>query len=131
MEISKGYAIVLTLVSHPTDSAQPNILVDATSHARITDFGLATVTRDPHSVRSASGDQGHNARWTAPEILMGQGSFSKEADIFSLAMVMIEVRCESLPGCRALVSYFNIGVYWCGSVRQYPACFGCVGNNGR
>jgi hypothetical protein len=40
----------------------------------------------------ASDDQGHIPRWTAPEILNNQGTYSKEADVFSFAMVMIEVR---------------------------------------
>ena len=74
--------------------AQPNILVDSAGSARITDFGLATVTQNLDSMRTGSDDKGHTARWTAPEILNEQGTYSKEADIFSFAMVMIEVRCE-------------------------------------
>ena len=76
-------------------SSQPNILVDAAGRARITDFGLAMVTQDLDSVRTAVGDHGHTVRWTAPEILNEQGTYSKEADIFSFAMVMIEVHYES------------------------------------
>ena len=95
MEISREYAIgfeprfsiVLTRI-------QSNIFVDASGHARITDFGLATVTQNLDSIRSASDDQGHTARWTAPEILNEQGTYSKEADVFALAMVMIEVSHE-------------------------------------
>jgi len=68
--------------------------VDDAGRARITDFGLATVTQNLDSMRSASGDQGHTARWTAPEILNEEGTFSKEADVFSFAMVMIEVHHE-------------------------------------
>ena len=66
--------------------------MDATGRARITDFGVATAIQDLDSLRSASGYQGHNVRWAAPEILE-QGTYSREADIFSFAMVMIEVRC--------------------------------------
>ena len=66
--------------------------MDDASRARITDFGLATVTQNLDSVRTASDDHGHTARWTAPEILNEKGSHSKEADIFSFAMVMVEVR---------------------------------------
>ena len=65
--------------------------MDANDHARITDFGLARATQNLDSMRSASEEQGHTARWTAPEILNEQGTYSKEADVFAFAMVMIEV----------------------------------------
>ena len=70
--------------------AQPNILVDDSGRALITDFGLATVTQNLDSMQSASYHHDHTARWTAPEIL-GDGKCSREADIFSFAMVMTEV----------------------------------------
>ena len=66
--------------------------MDDAGHARITDFGLATVTENMDSVKSGLDDNTHTARWVAPEILYSDGSHSKEADIFSFAMVMIEVR---------------------------------------
>ena len=72
--------------------SQLNILVDAPGRARITDFGLATVTKHLDSIRTTSDDQGHSVRWTAPEILNEQGTYSKKADVFSFAMVTIEVR---------------------------------------
>ena len=78
-----SFTVVLT-------SNQQNILVDDSGHARIIDFGLAKVTQNLDSIRSASSQHGHTPRWTAPEVLKG-GTHTKEADIFSFAMVMIEV----------------------------------------
>ena len=46
------------------------------------------------SMQGASDGPGHTARWTAPEILNDQGTYSREADVFSFAMVMIEVPRE-------------------------------------
>jgi hypothetical protein len=69
--------------------------VDTTGRARITDCGLAVVTQNLDPTRSAPDDHGHNTRWIAPEILDNRGTFSKEADVFSFAMVTIEVRCRS------------------------------------
>ena len=71
---------------------QSNILVDASGNARITDFGLAMVTQDLDSLLSGSGESGDSARWMAPEILDSRGTYSKESDVFSFAMVAIEVR---------------------------------------
>ena len=68
---------------------QPNILVDESGRARIADFGLAMVARSLDPMWLASLQPSHTPRWTAPEVLSG-GRFTREADIFSLAMVMIE-----------------------------------------
>ena len=104
--------------------------MDGTGHARITDFGLARVTQNLDSIRSLS-DGRHTARWTAPEILSEQGSYSKEADVFSFAMVMIEVHYGWVFGpdfCLPL-PLITTGIYWCDSVQEEPACGSYVGDN--
>ena len=70
---------------------QRNVLVDDSGRARVADFGLSTVIRNVDSIPTASRQHGHTVRWSAPEILNDEGN-SKETDIFSFAMVMIEVR---------------------------------------
>ena len=93
--------------------------MDRVGHARITDFGLAMVTQSLDSVRSASGDQGRTVRWTAPEILNKKGTYSKEADIFSFAMVMIEARHKLVIPVELWLTAICIttGIYWCGPVQ--------------
>ena len=63
-------------------------MVGADNRARITDFGLA---RDHGAAEEAGASAGGTARWTAPEILQGREGPSKHADVFSFAMVMVEV----------------------------------------
>ena len=65
--------------------------MDNLGNARIADFGLASVMRNPDSVESASYHDAYTAQWAAPEIL-DEGAHSKEGDMFAFAMVMIEVR---------------------------------------
>jgi len=65
-------------------------MVDASGHARITDFGLAHNHDDEEGTYVALGG---TERWTAPEILEEKGSLNKSADVFSFAMVMVEVSC--------------------------------------
>lgn len=69
---------------------QPNILVDDRGHACLADFGLASVAHGHNSI--ATHLHGYTARWTAPEILRGAPNITKEADVFSFGMVVLEVR---------------------------------------
>ena len=90
MGVSKEYVIVPTLVSHHIDTHQPNILVENSGHVRIADFGLSKITKNPNSIQGISFQNGCTIQWAAPEVL-NKWEYSKKADIFSLAMVMIEV----------------------------------------
>ena len=83
--------------SHPITvltSDQPNILVDADGRARIMDFRLATVAIDVNFEPSPSDQRVGSEQWSAPEVLLKNERTSKKTDIFSFAMVMIEVRCR-------------------------------------
>ena len=65
-------------------------VVDNIPHARIADFGITTVTKNLDSIRSETRQDVHTPRWSAPEVIHGQNP-SKESDVYSFAMVMIEV----------------------------------------
>ena len=65
--------------------------MDDSGNACIAGFGFAAVAADTSSEPDTSSLRGFTPRWTAPEVL-DEGPNSKEADIFSFAMVMIEVR---------------------------------------
>jgi len=82
----------------------------------VTDCGLAVVTQSMDSVQGAPDEHGDSARWIAPEILANRGTFSKEADVFSFAMVMIEVRCIFTRRMENLIDP-NKGFHWRRSVR--------------
>ena len=58
-------------------------------HARLTDFCLAGVASDSGPATSAT--NGHAVRWAAPEVLDAERLVSKESDVYSWAMIVIEV----------------------------------------
>jgi len=88
----KGVGNSISLFATILMPDQVNILVDSSGLVCLADFGLATVTQNPNSMQNVSRPGGFTPGWTAPEILEAKETCSKKADIFSLAMVMIEVR---------------------------------------
>ena len=77
---------------------QMNVLVEVvggTPHSRVAGFGLATVTKNLDSIRPATDQNIHTPSWSAPEVLRGENP-SKESDVYSFAMIMIEVHRDDL-----------------------------------
>lgn len=74
------------------DIIQKSILVDPNGCARITDIGLFAVAQYQVSLQNVPGNYQHRVYWAAPEILETPGAYSKEADVFAFAGVVIEVR---------------------------------------
>jgi hypothetical protein len=64
--------------------------VDRSGRARVTDFASANVHLKQGSPCSAMAPPHLPVRWTAPEVLEGK-PLTKDADVFSFAMLMIEV----------------------------------------
>ena len=78
--------------------SQYNILVDDDGVACISEYGLEIALHEKAPSRSIP----VNVRWMAPEILgtkgrrVPPGDVGKAADVYSLAMVMFEVRLSPL-----------------------------------
>ena len=87
-ETLKGYMKLFTL-AHPwlMKITQLFILVDTSGNARIADFGCARIARN----KNADGLWIRASAWAAPEIRLGDFQVTKESDIFSFGMVIIEV----------------------------------------
>ena len=81
-----GERLKYRLMASLTDTPQPNILVDDSGYASITDFGLSQDT-----LGVVTKPERLSVRWTAPEVLSEIGKPSLEADVFSFGMVMVEV----------------------------------------
>jgi len=90
--------------------AQSNILIDSNENAVLRDFGLASMTSDVESAHASTINSAGFIRWMAPErlyIFDGDPEpapnairATKESDMYSLAMVVIEV--GALPRCPML-----------------------------
>ena len=95
MEISREYVIIQNLAKVAAElmRRQHNVLVDfvdGSPVACIADFSVATVTKDLDSTESYVPPHTPSVQWSAPEVLSGKRP-TQESDVYSLAMVMIEV----------------------------------------
>ena len=73
--------------------SQLSVLVDDTGRARLADFGLSRIVSDFGSATSMTG--GFSVRWAAPEVLNMETSVTKESDIYSFGMMVVEVRVDN------------------------------------
>ena len=104
--------------------------MDESGRARIAGFCVATTTQDQDHAQSVVDE--FPGRWTAPEILNEQGIYTKEADIFSFAMIMIEVR-YGRPHMLSFSLFFfshRTGIHWCSAFQWKPICCSYVGHHG-
>jgi hypothetical protein len=104
--ISKGY--VSNDKSHSPIlldfPVKANILIDQTGHARLADFGLLTIMKDPTNLlASSSYTQGGTARWMSPELIAPQrfglksSRPTESSDCYALGMVVYETISGNLP----------------------------------
>ena len=84
--------------------SQANVVVDRTGHARLTEYGLASINSIPSFTVSATPEVVGTSRWLAPEIIDPfrdvNGMLvveSKPADVFAFAMLTVEVFTGKIP----------------------------------
>ena len=89
-----------------TTYTQPNVLIDDNKNAVLCDFGLTSITVDAGSPHASPVNNAGSIRWMAPErlsifdpndpddpdVVPVGVRVTKESDMYSLAMVVIEVR---------------------------------------
>jgi serine/threonine protein kinase len=76
------------------DLKSANILLDSASNVKLTDFGLCRWQVEPPTAGSQK--EVGTPRWMAPEVARREG-FSKAADVYSFAMVLVELITHQVP----------------------------------
>ena len=85
-------------------NSKANILVDKDGRARLTDFGLTSISYGDSALRSPRDPPMGNTAWAAPEVLQ-DGVATKEGDIFTFAMVSVEARTSGTSASASQLTY--------------------------
>ena len=101
-----------------------NVLIDKNGHARLADFGLASIVPGNQSVVSLpDANMTIATTWAAPEISNG-GSLTKAGDVFTFAMVAVEVCAGGFFGRSFSTCSRRTDVYRASPIHQMLRC--CV-----
>lgn len=68
--------------------------MDHTGLARLTDFGFSRIISDPEPAAPVA--EGRAVRWASPEALHMEFPVTEASDVYSFAMVVVEVRVNAL-----------------------------------
>ncbi|KAG9082547.1 hypothetical protein FS749_006779 [Ceratobasidium sp. UAMH 11750] len=74
-----------------------NILISEGGVAKLTDFGNTILKQYTLEFTGTTGSSKISVRWAAPELLNGQGTYTKEADIYALGMTFLETVTGKIP----------------------------------
>ncbi|KII95384.1 hypothetical protein PLICRDRAFT_99108 [Plicaturopsis crispa FD-325 SS-3] len=78
-----------------------NIMINQFGQPLLSDFGVSRMVEDMTGVPfTHSTGVNESYRWFAPEMLIGEGSFSTASDIYSFAMTMLELLTHDRPFSR-------------------------------
>lgn len=92
LDSSKGMAYLHSLGILHRDLKSQNILLCKHWSAKISDFGISRVA-DDSTMTSRVG----TTRWTAPEVLKTEGTYSQKADVYSFGVVLWEIASKEIP----------------------------------
>eukprot|EP01104_Vermistella_antarctica_P015941 TRINITY_DN5339_c0_g1_i1.p1 TRINITY_DN5339_c0_g1~~TRINITY_DN5339_c0_g1_i1.p1 ORF type:complete len:1110 (+),score=378.59 TRINITY_DN5339_c0_g1_i1:184-3513(+) len=81
------------------DLKSGNVLVTEDWHAKLCDFGMSCKMSDAEGDADSGGPDftGGTARWTAPEVITGDGKYTTKADVYSFGIIAWEIAHRKIP----------------------------------
>ncbi|KAF8595411.1 kinase-like protein [Ceratobasidium sp. AG-I] len=96
-QIAVGLSYIHSIGIVHGDLKGANVLLSDDGAAQLTDFGNAIPESRTLSFTGSSINSGLSIRWASPEQLQGEAIYSMQADVYSLAMTILEVISGKVP----------------------------------
>ncbi|KAG8768554.1 hypothetical protein FRC12_005498 [Ceratobasidium sp. 428] len=114
LDISNGVAYLHQNDTIHEDLKGANVLISNSGIAKLADFGCAEPNPGTLHFTATTSGANYSIRWAAPEILNGEQTRSKEADVYALGMTFLEVITGEVP----FSNKNDLGVYLAVAVKQ-------------
>ncbi|KAF8596617.1 kinase-like protein [Ceratobasidium sp. AG-I] len=97
VQITKAVNYLHTIGTVHGDIKGPNVMVSSDGIAKLGDFGNARSNNNSMKFSSTTSGVTPSTRWAAPELFEETASYSKEADVYALAMTILEAVTGQVP----------------------------------
>ncbi|KAG9100252.1 hypothetical protein FRC06_004356 [Ceratobasidium sp. 370] len=97
VQVSAGLAHLHESDNVHGDVKSPNVLISEDGVAKLTDFGNTALKKYTLEFTGTTSGSNISVRWTAPEVLVGDSAYTKEADIYALGMTFLETITGKIP----------------------------------
>ncbi|CAE6534909.1 unnamed protein product [Rhizoctonia solani] len=97
LDVASGLAYIHSHKMVHGDIKALNVLVSSGGVAKLTDFGLSTMSESSIAFSATTTSQAGSIRWAAPELLLEQSSKSRKSDIYALGMTILEIFTGTIP----------------------------------
>ncbi|KAH7338712.1 kinase-like domain-containing protein [Rhizoctonia solani] len=96
-QVASGLAYIHSLNMVHGDIKALNALVSVEGVAKVTDFGLSTMSESSLDFSATTAQQAGSIRWAAPELLLEETAKSAASDIYALGMTILEIFSGNVP----------------------------------
>ncbi|CAE6455111.1 unnamed protein product, partial [Rhizoctonia solani] len=96
VQVASGVAYIHTFGMVHGDIKALNVLISSNGDAKLTDFGLSTMSESSLEF-SATTSQAGSIRWVSPEQLLQGSARSMPSDVYALGMTLLEIFSGTMP----------------------------------
>ncbi|QRW06857.1 Ephrin type-A receptor 4 [Ceratobasidium sp. AG-Ba] len=125
-EVSEGLAHLHAYDVIHADLKGANVLISSLGIPKLTDFGNTTLSQYTVQFTATTSALPISLRWTAPELVKGGKSFTKEADVHALSMVFYEIVAGEVLFARTIPEYAVYSLLMKGKTPEVPPAFGSM-----
>ncbi|KAG8684680.1 hypothetical protein FRC11_011746 [Ceratobasidium sp. 423] len=120
VQVASGLAYIHSHDMVHGDIKGLNVLISSNGVAKLTDFGLSTMSESSLEFSTTTSPQAGSIRWAALELLSEESAKSRESDVYALGMTILEVFTGVVPYSHIQRDYLIVHMVAQGTLPTRP-----------